>query len=98
MNVTATTYHHSAMCDIHYGRPCSCTHNVTTFNSITASAVPSIPKTITATQRLAALAQAQETEDYCDSIYVEHGSQADKKMRDCVKILRELAGDAKVER
>ena len=95
MNVTATTYHHSAMCDIHYGRPCSCTHNVTTFNSITASAVPSIPKTITATQRLAALNLAREIQEYGDTAV---NPYARKLLRDSYSLLIELAGDAKGER
>lgn len=60
---------------------------------ITASAVPSVPRTISATQRLAALNVAREIEEYRKTVTLP--PYAKKLLDDSYLILMELAGDAK---
>jgi len=68
-------------------------NNITDITSIRASAVPSVPKTITPTQRLAALELARQISEYR-----EYGEGYGLKLlSDAEKLLNELAGDAKVQ-
>lgn len=70
--------------------------NVTELPQVKASAVPAVPRTITATQRLAALNLAREIADYKpDPMFGQYGRRL---MRDATSLLNELAGDAKGER
>jgi hypothetical protein len=69
---------------------------VTDLTSIRASTVPSVPKTITATQRLAALELARSIHDF-ESV-AELGPYVRKLLLDCSSLLNELASDAKGER
>ena len=63
---------------------------------ITASAVPAVPRTITATQRLAALELARSIHDL-ESV-AELGPYVRKLLLYCAAMLNEIAGDAKGER
>lgn len=62
---------------------------------IRASAVPAVPRQITATQRLAALELARSIGDAIEGIGEGYGTHL---MRKAVKMLNEIAGDAKGER
>lgn len=70
--------------------------SVTDLTSIRASAVPAVPRTISASQRLAALTKAQELEDIAEYITgADIATVFRVAMHDAAKLLRELAGDAK---
>ncbi len=69
---------------------------VTELHQCKASAVPAVPRTISASQRLAALELAQRAEDYGE-LYLIDGTFR-RLCDDCASMLRELAGDAKGER
>ena len=73
-------------------------NNITDFTSIRASAVPAVPRTISATQRLAALNFAHEVRDYLGHPDLERAPMADLLLRRAERLALELAGDAKGER
>lgn len=62
---------------------------ITDLTQVRASAVPAVPKEITATQRLAALELAQRCEDLYSGMH-EHTLQR-CYLRDAVELLREIA-------
>lgn len=71
--------------------------NITELVQVKASAVPSVPRQISATQRLAALELAQNTEEFLSLRKHTVGVFAAKLMDDAVELLRDLAGDAKAQ-
>lgn len=70
-------------------------NNVT---EIKASAVPAVPKTISATQRLAALSTAQYISEYREHPHLRSESMTNLLLDRVERLCRELAGDAKGER
>lgn len=72
---------------------CPAMNNITDFTSIRASAVPSVPKTLSASQRLAALNEAQQLEDASEFSGAMTVTTAMEMLKRTAKLLRELAGD-----
>lgn len=66
--------------------------------SIRASAVPAVPRTISASQRLAALERAEDIEEIAVILEEEGRKYMANIARKAVSLFRELAGDAKGER
>lgn len=73
-------------------------NNVTDLHQCKASAVPSVPRTISATQRLAALELARELSEYRSSPMTVMPEYARLLSLRAESFLNELAGDAKGER
>jgi hypothetical protein len=71
-------------------------NNVNEITSIKASAVPAVPKQLSASQRIAALELAQKIEDHTQAFL--ESKYGMKLLDDARRLLRELAGDAKGER
>lgn len=72
--------------------------SVTDLTSIRASAVPAVPRTISATQRLAALNLAADLIDYADDPQADSLPFLKHKMKTAARLLNEIASDAKGER